>query len=142
MPSRPRRKHVDPVRVHLITLVVFGVIAAVALAIWTFPKFFFGLLLLGVSAVVYVRIYAFIEARLEAEEGRLAEELGFDLDDAEDEDDEVTLDDDGVPAARVRRAKPRRRRKPAGPAASAAVPAAAAAADGGTPESAPADGKI
>lgn len=108
MPSRPRRKHVDPVRVHVITLAVFGVIAGVALAIWTFPKFFLGLLLLGASAVVYLRIYAFIEARLEAEEGRLAEELGFDLQEEED-DAELTLDDDGVPA---RRAKPRRRRKP------------------------------
>lgn len=76
----PRRKRVDPVRVHLLTLAVFGVLAACALAVWTFPKFFGFLLLLGVSAVAYARLYGFIEQRLEAEEGRLAAELGIDLD--------------------------------------------------------------
>lgn len=120
MPSRPRKKQVDPVRVHVLTLVIFGVIAAVVLAIWTFPKFFLGLVLLAVSAVVYVRIYAFIETRLEAEEGRLAEELGFDLTELDVEDDDVTLDGDGVPA-RTRRAKPARRRKAAAPQAAEAT---------------------
>jgi hypothetical protein len=84
-----RRRHVDPIRVHLITLVVFGVIAGAALALWMFPRFFAAIALLAVSVLVYSRIYAFIEQRLEAEEGRLAEELGFELED--DADDEVDL---------------------------------------------------
>lgn len=83
-----RRRHVDPIRVHLITLVVFGVIAGCALALWTFPKFFGAIALLVVSGLVYARLYGFIEQRLEAEEGRLAEELGFELGDDEDEGDE------------------------------------------------------
>ena len=82
-----RRRHVDPLRVHLITLVIFGVIAGAALALWTFPRFFAAIALLVISGVGYARLYGFIEARLEAEEGRLAEELGFELGDG-DEDDE------------------------------------------------------
>jgi len=82
-----RRRHVDPLRVHLITLVIFGVIAGAALALWTFPRFFAAIALLVISGVGYARLYGFIEARLEAEEGRLAEELGFELGD-DDEDDE------------------------------------------------------
>ena len=74
-------------RVHLISLVVFGVIAGVALALWTFPRFFGAIALLVVSGLLYARLYGFIETRLEAEEGRLAEELGFELgDDREDEE--------------------------------------------------------
>ena len=99
MPGR-RRKHVDPIRVHLITLVIFGVIAGAALAVWTFPKFFFGLVLLAVSAVVYVRLYAFIEDRLEAEEGRLAEDLGFGL---EEDDEEVV--EEAPPKPKRKRAR-------------------------------------
>ena len=66
---------------------IFGVIAGAALALWTFPRFFAAIALLVISGVGYARLYGFIEARLEAEEGRLAEELGFELGDG-DEDDE------------------------------------------------------
>jgi 1,4-dihydroxy-2-naphthoate octaprenyltransferase len=47
-----RRRHVDPIRVHLITVAVFGVIAGAALALWTFPRFFGVLALLAVSVFV------------------------------------------------------------------------------------------
>ena len=79
-----KRRHVDPVRVHAITLVVFGVVAGAALMLWTFPRFFAAIFLIAASVFAYGRLYTFIEARLEAEEGRLAEELGFDIDDDED----------------------------------------------------------
>lgn len=82
---RNRRRHVDPLRVHLISAAVFGVIAAAALMVWMFPRFFFAIVLIAASVFVYGRLYTFIEARLEAQEGRLAEELGFDLDDEESE---------------------------------------------------------
>lgn len=116
-----RRRHVDPIRVHLITLVVFGVIAGAALALWMFPRFFAVLALLAVSALVYARLYGFIEQRLEAEEGRLAEELGFSL---EDDDEELDL-------------APKRKRKkkhaPAEAAGGAPVTAAAAEAPAAPP---------
>ena len=122
----PRRRHVDPVRVHLITLVVFGVIAGAVLAVWTFPKFFLGLLLLGASAIVYAKLYGFIEQRLEAEEGRLAKELGFALEDDEASEDQTELDLDleeelANVRSRRRRAGARRRKtsKPARTAAEA-----------------------
>lgn len=97
-----RRRHVDPIRVHLITLVIFGVIAGFALALWTFPRFFVALVLLAVSVFVYARLYGFIEQRLEAEEGRLAAELGFGLED----DDETEIEIEEPPPKRRRR-KPR-----------------------------------
>lgn len=85
-----KRRHVDPVRVHAITLVVFGVVAGAALMLWTFPRFFAAIFLIAASVFVYGRLYTFIEARLEAEEGRLAEELGFDVDDDEEDLPPVT----------------------------------------------------
>jgi len=108
-----RRRHVDPIRVHLITLVVFGVIAGAALALWTFPRFFAAIALLAVSVIVYARLYGFIETRLEAEEGRLAEELGFELEDDEDLD-------------LAPKKKRKKKRAPAEAAESAPVTAAAA----------------
>lgn len=96
-----RRRHVDPLRVHLITLVVFSVIAGCALALWTFPKFFGVIALLVVSGLVYARLYGFIETRLEAEEGRLAEELGFELGaDGDEEELEAPL-----PAPKAKRSR-------------------------------------
>ena len=109
-----RRRHVDPIRVHLITLVVFGVIAGAALALWTFPRFFAAIALLAVSVIVYARLYGFIETRLEAEEGRRAEELGFEL---EDDDEELDL---------APKKKRKKKRAPAEAAESAPVTAAAA----------------
>lgn len=82
---RNRRRHVDPLRVHLISAAVFGVIAAAALMVWMFPRFFLAIALIAASVFLYGRLFTFIESRLEAEEGRLAEELGFDLDDEESE---------------------------------------------------------
>lgn len=110
-----RRRHVDPIRVHLITLVVFGVIAGAALALWTFPRFFAAIALLVVSVIVYGRLYVFLSQRLEAEEGRLAKELGFELED----DDEEELE----PAPAKKRKK---KRAPAETADGAPVTAAAA----------------
>lgn len=83
---------------------VFGVIAGCGLALWTFPRFFAAIALLVVSGLVYARLYGFIEQRLEAEEGRLAEELGFELGVDDDEDEEAE------PLPRPARRKSRKKR--------------------------------
>lgn len=122
-----RRRHVDPIRVHLITLVVFGVIAGCGLALWTFPRFFAAIALLVVSGLVYARLYGFIEQRLEAEEGRLAEELGFELGVDDDEDDAESLPPP-APARRKNRKKRDGAKSEAGNGAPAPTETAAAAA--------------
>lgn len=100
-----RRKRVDPLRVHVLTAAVFSVVAGSLLVIWTFPKFFALLLLLAVSAIGYAKLYEFIESRLEAEEGRLAKDLGLDRDLDEDLDDALEAPPRPKPARRKRKAK-------------------------------------
>lgn len=58
-------RNVDPIKVHLVTLAIWGFLIACVLFVWLFPKVLLFLGLTILAAWVYAKLYGVVEKRLE-----------------------------------------------------------------------------
>jgi hypothetical protein len=102
----------DALRAHVVTTLIFSLALGVIALVWEFPRFFLFVALTCVAAIAYMRLFAWVEARLEVFETDVEEPVKVD---------------------RPRRRKKKRAAAPAAPAEAATPPGNGSTAPVATP---------
>lgn len=63
----------DALRAHVVTSLIFSLALGAIALVWEFPRFFLFLALVCVAAIAYMRLFAWVETRLEIFEAEVEE---------------------------------------------------------------------